>query len=370
MMCQPSHVFPARRINHRRVSVAISGLLAAMSLVACQPEYNGSDAASNGKTKAPVMVQTIVVQAYAGEAADRQHGQRYPAVVMRDRESTLSFRVAGVITRLPWHVGDNVHKQQEIALLENAPYLATQKKLQLELQTMQRLLARNETLVAAGGLPAKELQDRKDAAAALQAAFDAAQYDLQSTVKTSPHAGVVIAKYVEQGETVQAGQPILKIADSNSALIARVSVPTEIAASLRPGQAARVYLHAENAPIQAVVRRIGAYSSTSTGNVEVDVTLPGQRTLASGSLLSVSFDSVRQARQDWVSLPAEAVVSIHNQQVQVWLLQGQQVQAAQANFVQMTDEAMVVSGLTVGSKVVTAGAGLLSQGDCVQEVQP
>ena len=296
--------------------------------------------------------------------------QKFPAVLVRDQEITLSFRVPGIISKLPWHIGDRVNKNQLLASIEADNYEANLKKIETELDISKRALVRNNKLLEAGGIPAKEVQDRIDNHESLLSTYDSIKYDLNSTTKISQVDGIIISKYVEVGETVQPGQPILKMADKNSQLIAKISVPSRFKRRIKNGQMAEISISGMEKLVTGRVKRIGSYSSTSTGNVSIDVNLPSDIDIPSGTIAIASFNWQKEERSIMVSIPPESVLSIKNEKIDLYVMDRDSSKAIkkEVKFIKFDDEKVIVTGLEPGERVITVGSGFIKDGEKVREV--
>ena len=88
------------------------------------------------------------------------------------------------------------------------------------------------------GTQIKQAQGSLIAAQAQLREIDAKMMDVRSV---APFDGYIVQKHVNQGDTVQPGQPLLSFADMNRLLV-QADVPTRIAAPLQPGFTTRVKL--------------------------------------------------------------------------------------------------------------------------------
>ncbi len=296
--------------------------------------------------------------------------QKFPATILRDQEITLSFRVPGVVAKLPIYIGDRVSKNQLLATIEPQSYQSNLNKIESEIEISKRTLERNEKLLEAGGIAAKDKQDKENNHAFLMAAYDSAKYDLNSTIKTSQIDGIVISKYVEVGETVQPGQPILKFADKNSPLIAKVSIPSRFKSNIKIGELVELTIAGIDKKNTARIIRIGSFSSMSTGNLIIDINLPSGIDIPSGTIAVATFNWQKKDRTMMVSIPPESILSIKNEKIDLFLMDTETSKAKRkvVDFVKFDDENVIVTGLNPGDKVITLGSSFLKDGEKVREV--
>jgi RND family efflux transporter MFP subunit len=98
---------------------------------------------------------------------------------------------------------------------------------------------------------------------------------LRDTRSVAPFAGVIVEKYVEVGDTVQPGQPLLRIADDRRLQI-RVDVPARLIEGLRVGMVVQARLDVGRQLVEARVARIYPMADPQRHTVTVKLDLqPG-----------------------------------------------------------------------------------------------
>lgn len=88
-----------------------------------------------------------------------------------------------------------------------------------------------------------------------------------------PFDAIIVKKFVEVGQTVQPGQPLLKLADSH-ALQLKVEVPVRLVSGLQQGMTVPVILDIGNTRIQARVAQIYPVADNNRHTVTVKLDLP------------------------------------------------------------------------------------------------
>lgn len=319
-------------------------------------------------TKPDAQEEPLPVEVARVEGAAAVDSDRFPATVRRDREAVLSFRVPGAITAMPVRIGARLPAGALVAALDATPYRAAVTRAEMELARLARADRRNAGLVAAGAVAAADREDVESARAAAAAALTAARYDQASARLDMPFSGVVLSRAAEQGETVAAGQAVVRVADLSSPLLARATVPAGVAARLRPGAIARFRPSGEARELTARVRRVGVASDPRTATIEVDLELPGGAPLALGQVGAVAFDLAVDAGAAVQRIPAEALLTARNGWGEVFVLDPKAQVARRTRLrVQGFDgEALRVSGLPAGAEVITAGAGFVADGQKVK----
>jgi len=200
-------------------------------------------------------------------------------------EITVSAEQSGALMTFTVNEGDNITQGQEIGLIDTTQiwlriqqlnatkevYQSQKPDLEKQIAATRQQLAKAQTeqrryqeLVADGAAPGKLLDDATSQVQVLQRQLDAqisslstntraldkqmAATDIQASQLydqlkkchvTAPISGNVLEKYVEQGEFVAVGKPLLKVADTEHMFI-RAYVTSAQLQTVKVGQKAKV----------------------------------------------------------------------------------------------------------------------------------
>lgn len=335
--------------------------LAALPLVAC----GGDDMEAKGPSPLPVEIARVS----GPTTTDRVTAT---GAFEREREMALSFRIPGVIRSLTVDDGDVVRAGQVIAALDPTQVAAGARQAEVELERVRRDLARDEQLAAKGYVSKARLEDRRSAVRVAQAAYDAAAFDRRWANLSSPVSGVVLRRGAQAGEVVQPGQAVVAVADVNSPLVLRVSVPDADAARIRPGAGASVRLG--NEAIAGQVSRVGQQVQAGTGVVDIEIRVPARPDLRSGLIASAEIETLPAVASapSFARVPAEAILEATGGKAAVFRLdeKAKVARRTPVSFGGFDGDDALVGGLAPGSAVITAGAGYLSDGQAVAVVDP
>lgn len=349
------------------ITVRVLGVsVAALLLGSCGGE------AATPKPPPPPAVEVATLTAAASTDTLTASG-----VLQRERESALSFRIPGVITRLTVDAGDTVRRGQVIATLDPAGVQAQLAQSSAELEKARRELARDEQLAQRGFVSGQRLEDRKTQVRAMSAAYEAAAFDARWARLVSPSDGVVLERQAQAGEVVQPGQAVVVVADARSALLVVAPVPDRRVGQVRPGMPAVVSAAALGSrTLPGSVQQVGQRSGAQTGSVEVEVRVPADPALRSGMVASVSIPlgaaAPGAAGSGFLRAPAEAVLEAGDGKAKVYRLaeDGRTVRRVEVSFGGFDGDDALIGGLPAGARVVTAGAGFVNDGQRVQVVDP
>jgi RND family efflux transporter MFP subunit len=326
----------------------------------------GTAAPPAGPAPVPVSAVTVGAPTAGGEEAV------FSATIRRDREANLSFRVGGTVAEAPARIGQELPAGALVAALDPTAYRAGVARQGAEVARLERAAGRYAGLVEAGAVADASARDARDALAGARAGLTAARFDLAGTRLVMPFRGVVLSRQVERGETVGGGQVVATVADLGAPLLATAQVTATAATRLRPGTPATIAAEGA-APLAGRVLRVSGGSDPRSGTVAVEVALPGAARLPSGTPVSVRFALSPLAggaapAMAPVAIPAEAVLAARGQRATVFVIDGQgRARRREVGFLGFDDRAARVSGLPAGTRVITAGAGFVAEGDRVVE---
>lgn len=357
-------------MNRRRNWIAgcSVGVVLALLLTGCK----------DAPGEAPPPRPAIVVQPRAVQDGI----QLFSGEVRARQEAALAFRVGGKVVRRLVDVGSRVEQGQLLAELDAADLAlqaeAAQAQLaaaQAELELAESEYARYADMRGRGLISASVFEAR-------QAALQAARAQQQNAVAqlsvmrnqrdyarlSAPQAGVILARHIEEGQVVAAGQTVLVLAVDGEREVA-ISVPELQIGQFAVGQQVRVELWSQpGRHWPGTVRELAAAAD------------PQARTFAA----RVAF----QAPDEEVELGQSARVLVSGTQSAVWAVPLAAVGGEQGDaFVWILDpptltaqrrqvvvqswgerEALVGEGLAPSDWIVAGGVHLIEQGQRLRPV--
>lgn len=223
-------------------------------------------------------------------------------------ETTVFAEQSGALLALNINEGDIISQGQEVGCVDTTQIWlkiqqlrATKKVYQSQKPDMEKQIAatrqqlakaqteqqRYKELVADGAAPGKMLDDATSQVQVIKRQLDAQISSLNTTLSTlnsqmaatdvqvsqlyeelrkchvvSPISGTVLEKYVEQGEFVATGKPLLKIADTENMFI-RAYVTSIQLQNIKVGQKAKVFADYGNGDKKEYEGRVSWISSRS-----------------------------------------------------------------------------------------------------------
>lgn len=345
-----------------RPRLFLPNLLAAAAalLAACGPHPAGKS------RPAPVAVSAVEIGAPSGV-----DGVLATGALKRRREITLSFRVPGVIDRLVVDDGDPVREGEVIASIDPTAVEARARQAKADLDRARRDLERLSGLVERGAISRQQLDAQSNVVSDADAAYQAAAFDRRWADIRAPADGVVLSRLAQAGEVVQAGQGVAVIADETSPLVLRAPLADKDAVRVRLGQPARVTVDAlPRRTLTGQVSRIGQQAGAASGEIEIEVTIPAEPGLRSGLIAHAEIAPASGAGPGLARIPAEAVLEASGERAVVMALDaaGGHARRTAVRFAGFDGDDALVAGLPAGVRVITAGAGYVSDGQEVRVI--
>ena len=361
-----------------RICTSLPFLLSVSLLVGC---HRSSEA---GDETDPRPVKVVMATAEQDKVAS------LPGVVRARIETHLAFRTLGRMVSRKVDVGDLVHKGDVLAeidplslqlAVESAEADLRNAQAQLEnaatTETRKRKLMKSKAAsIADHDLAEQQLKSATANAAKATASLAKVHEQLGYSELRAEFDGVVTATSAEMGQTVSAGQPVLKLARLELRDVV-VDVPEAQFSNIRLDDSFNVALQLDSR-IKAigVVREIGPQADSNTRTYRLKIAIDHAPDIFRLGAVVTAAPFVEQ-RKRAIALPVSAIRD-EGGASQVWVVDRsaakvtpRQVQldgrASDAHFVR------VLSGLREGEEVVIAGVNELVDGQKVklgQELRP
>ena len=302
----------------------------------------------------------------------------FAAEVKARVESRLGFRIPGKLIARYVELGQRVKAGQLLAEIDGQDFKLSADSARAQVNAAQT----NRDLAAADFKRYKELRDkefisgaelerRETALKAAQAQFEQAQAQLSAQVNQvnysklyADKAGVVTGLDVEVGQVVNAGTPILRLAQDGMRDVV-FAVPEDRVGSVKQAQPVRIQLWGRDQFISAKVQEIAASADPVTRTFLVKAEINDMK-IPLGSTATVFLKNEVTVNHS-LTLPTTAVRQEAGKS-SVWIVDpaSMTVQSREIQITGVNENSVIVSGgLTAGQQVVTAGIHVLSPGQKV-----
>ena len=372
-------------MNERNFLVTMVACLSLILSAGCTP---GGDKTGADRS-APQKVTGVSLAAAAEEATPEI--AELTGTVRARTSAVIAARIPGTVSVLKVREGDRVKKGQLLVQLEAAEQAAGASGAQAgadearrgleEAQTRKKLadvtFSRYEKLFKEQAVTRQEFDTRQTerdlavqgvarAEARLKQAEEGSRAagavaDYRRVV--APIGGVVTARQVDPGATVFPGQPLMTVEDEGSYQL-ELAVPESLAAAVKPGLPVQVTLDAGSAPFGAQITETVPAADPASRTFIAKVKLP-QKGLKSGTFGRGSITLGSTTRGLFV--PRSALFE-RGALTAVWVVDKENI--ARMRLVKpgrkLGDRMEVLSGLSVGERVVTIGVERVTDGARIQ----
>ncbi len=239
-----------------------------------------------------------------------------------DKQSNLSTRIMGQISKVYVKTGQKVNKDQLLIQIRNQDILA--KKAQVEAsrvevtsayESAEKDMKRYEALHKSNSASDKEMEDMRTRYKMAKAQLDAVEQmdkevdeNMRYASIRAPYSGVVTSRFVEEGDLANPGMPLLSIeSKSQWKVIARI--PESNIANINLNDKVKVHFKAAKKDFDGKIIEINP-STSNTGNqyeAKILVTIPEGCTakLYSGMYADVLFE---HGTQELILIPQKSLI--------------------------------------------------------------
>ena len=251
------------------------------------------------------VVQPIAVRVVRPVVMDLGSRVSYMGTVHSRKEVKVIAQVQGTVVSLPVKEGGQVRAGDIVATSDVPELRAIVDRLESERDYWCRRHEADQRLVAAKALPREQMESSQRACRSARAAVVESQSRLEKATGRSPVNGEVLKWFVEPGQAVMPGQPILLL--GTDSLEAHVEVVEE---DLRRGVVVGTVAEIETASGAHWVTAVSEVAPTSSGpsrTFTVKLPLPAgkESRLRPGSSATVTF--VLQVRKGATAVPVDAI---------------------------------------------------------------
>jgi len=262
---------------------------------------------------------------------------------------TISAQTSGTIESLNFDVNDAVKAGQVLLTIRDTQQKAALAQANAMHEDAQLLLKRNRALLKKGTLSQGEFDRTQAQAKSAQAALVQAQEQLSYTVVKAPYSGVVSARHVELGETVNPGQPLMS-GFSLQPLRAVTDIPASIAQQLSDDSYQTSYLSSAGKQHQLTAMTLFPYADSRFNSVRArfDIKPDLQAPLLPGSWVQLKL---AKGESEKLQIPASALLqrgelsAVYVQQEQTFVLRYVRAGKRSGQHIQ------IISGLRAGDVI-------------------
>lgn len=261
--------------------------------------------ACGDQTEAPAPVRPVAVRVASPRLRTMGASIQYMGRVQSRREVRVIGQTQGTVSDLPFDEGQSVAIGDTVARLAVPDLQALADRLRADRDYWCERYRADERLVAASALPREQMRSSQRACRSASAALTETESRLARALEISPLAGQVLTRFVEPGQTVMPGQPLLLL--GSDGLEIRVEVVEEdLSRGIAVGVAAEVAVGSQ-APFQAAVTQVAPMSSGVARTFAVTVPVPPTAAAQSRRGTSARVRFLLESGEQVMAVPVAAV---------------------------------------------------------------
>ncbi len=345
-------------------------ILAAVTALVCLTLGLAGCGKQPAKPIEKTLVRTTVVESLHSIRSDGEAS--YLALVKFDNETDLNFKVGGIVVSIgpesgaDWDEGTPVKAGTVLAELKQSDFKNALDSARAKAELAGKTLERFRKLRATDAISQQELDVTEADWRTAQAALDQAEQNLRDSRLVAAKNGVILARYINRGVTVQPGQRVLRFADP-SLMSVELGLPDRLIGKLTPGQEIDVEISAlEGMPsFKGRVSEVGVAASGEGRLFRVVIKVPNpDGLLRSGMTARIHVNDATGVKPDTVVVPLSALVTVApGTQLGVFVVQdAKAVKRLVKTGDILNSSILIIEGLRRGEQVVTAGAAFLYDG--------
>ena len=294
-----------------------------------------------------------------------------PGTVRLRRETALGFTTGGQVASVRYEEGDVVRRGAVLAALDTSSVSADLDAASAELDRTEAQYNRINALYQDGWVTKAQLEQSEAAMRAAKASVKASRFASNTSHIHAPSGGIILARNVDAGQIVAAGQTALILGETGKGFVLRVPMTDRDASRVRVGMRAVVKVAAvHQQSIDAVVTEKDGRADARTGSFEVSFLLPANDRLRSGQLGTVEIDVARDS-SGAIAIPSTAIFGIRSGEGLVFTVDKDNKVSQKAVILGvLTDDSIeVLSGLNEGNIIVSRGVEDLRDGDTIKPIR-
>lgn len=358
---------------HRRALVGSLILLGAIAACSKESASNSGGAAAKpaAHVSAPIPVETAKPEPAGSANAIRATGTLSANVELR-----VSFKTGGILKRLLVDTGQTVRAGQLLAELDRTEVGAGATQMRMSLAKAERDYVRAESLFKQDVIPKAQLDDVRTALEVARAGSVAMNFNSDSGRITAEKDGVVLRRFVQAGEVVAPGAPILALSQGEAKKILKVSLSDVDAVRVDIGDPAEVSFDAlPGVKIAAHVLTLAGSANPGTGLFEIELALDDATARLSSGMIGLaviqpsakpsakSSDGAANSGPTLLLIPLAALVEANAEHGLIYVVENNVAKSRQITLGEIRGEAvLVLGGLNPNDAVVVRGAPYLDDG--------
>ncbi len=303
---------------------------------------------------------------------------RFSGITRPAQRAVMAFSIPGRLIKRPVEVGSRVKKGLEVARIdvrqyENMVHMAQATVAELNVRAAQagRDSQRIQKLADAGVATVEQLEQATAAVDAVNASFSVANSHLNEARRVlsearlkAPFAGTVTAVFLEPGEYVSPGRPVVELSGDGEIEL-QVEVPENMVMALTEGESIHVNLPmAGGKQVEGQIKSLARAAAAPGGLFPVVATLEPVPGLSAGMTAELILEIKSEGE---LTVPVASILNPGSSGPYVFCLEKEIVRRVPVTLGSFSGDRIVVRGdVSSGDRVVVSGHTMLADGQRVK----
>ena len=328
----------------------------------------GCSSSAPSETNIPQMGESIPVSLFPLQSSEMAATVTASGTFSTKDETLLSFKLGGIVAKVLVEEGDAVKSGQIVANLDLTEIQAGVRQSKLAYEKALRDHQRAARLYTDSVATLEQFENSKTALDIAEQQLNTANFNMAQSQIRATKNGFVLKKFVNPGQLVASGTPILQINGAASGeWILKVTLSDQQWSAIQIGDQAEINAAATSNWIAAKVTHKSQSADPITGTYWVELSPESVKEI---SLASGMFGKARiqpsQTVQGW-EIPFESVLDANGDDGFVFVVDGQKAKKVKVQLGKITPTSIqVVAGLENYKSLIVSGSAYLSDGSTIQ----
>jgi membrane fusion protein, multidrug efflux system len=286
-------------------------------------------------------------------------------LISTEIESKLSFKTSGIVSRIFVKEGQGVSPGQVLATLDLTEISSQEAQAKNNFEKTKRDFERTQRLYKDSAATLEQVQNSQTAFNIADDSYRIASFNKKYATIQATSAGKVIRKFVNEGELVMGGTPIVMVNTSGrNEWIVKIGLPDVDWVRVKVGDKVNITTDAyPGTSFKAVVNSINEGSDPLNGLYQAEIKIdPQGKRLASGLFAKVEI--IPSQQESLKSIPIESLIEGDGKNAFVFVVNTDQKSVSKIPVTiayLKNNEAMIAQGLEKVKEVINEGSAFLTE---------
>lgn len=346
-----------KRCNRLLVNI-LGAVMGLMLLSSC----SSPDEVANAKVEKPQKV--VPVELELVKPVDLTEVFTLPASLEAWEDLVLSAEIAGPVKKFNYQEGQQVHTADVLLEIDSETLESVLARDEENFAVIDRKVKRYRELAAEGLVSAQVLDELENSLIAADMTLRATRLQLAKCYPKAPINGIVDVHYVDRGEFVDVGKPLLRLVQVDK-LKAIADVPEKDIPFLKVGQEVEIVPAVINqqtvSTVKGKIEHIAFSADETTRTYRTKIIIDNSaRQLRPGMIVRARF--VRQKFQQVLSVPLYSVLDRDGEKLVFVEENGVARKISVETGSSINKRIVVTAGLQAGQQLIVKGQQLLIDG--------